>query len=148
MAELTLSPALAEKDIEKERNIIIEEIHSCDDEPEEVIFEQGEALLFGNHPLGQPITGTIESVQHISRDALLGIRDSLYNSDSIVIAIAGNIKHEDIVKLAERYFAQISTKQTIRNRNLYVSQAVQHKVLTKVSTSSCIIGKNNRGLSK
>lgn len=88
-------------------------------------------MLFGNHPLGQPITGTIESVQHISRDALLGIRDSLYNSDSIVIAIAGNIKHEDIVKLAERYFAQISTKQTIRNRNLYVSQAVQHKVLTK-----------------
>ena len=110
MAELTLSPALAEKDIEKERNIIIEEIHSCDDEPEEVIFEQGEALLFGNHPLGQSITGTIESVQHISRDALLGIRDSLYNSDSIVIAIAGNINHEDIVKLAERYFAHISTK--------------------------------------
>lgn len=131
MAELTLSPALAEKDIEKERNIIIEEIHSCDDEPEEVIFEHGEALLFGNHPLGQPITGTIESVQQISRDALIGLRDSLYNSDSIVIAIAGNIKHDDIVTLTERYFAQISTKQTIRNRDLYISQAVQHKVITK-----------------
>ena len=104
MAELTLSPALDSRDIEKERNIIIEEINSCEDEPEEVIFEAGEQLLFGSHTLAHPITGTIDTISALERSDLVEARAEMYRPDRIVIAVAGNIPHDLIVEFVANTF--------------------------------------------
>jgi predicted Zn-dependent peptidase len=104
LAELTLQPAMDARDIEKERGIIIEEIHSCEDEPEEMVFDVGESLLFQDHPLGRPIAGSAESVSALSRNDLLNLRAALYKPQNIVIALAGNISHQEIVSIAARLF--------------------------------------------
>ena len=118
MSELTLSPALDERDIEKERKIIIEEINSCEDEPEEVIFEAGEQLLFGSHSLAHPITGTIESISELNRTDLVKARAEMYRPDRIVIAVAGNIPHDEIVEHVAQTFNMPKSKD---------SKVVRHK---------------------
>mgnify|MGYP000853163071 CR=1 FL=1 len=105
LAEITLQPAFHPADIEKERTVIIEEIKSYDDEPEEVIFDCGEKSLFANHPLGNPIAGTVESVSAILPGSIRTFHTERYNSSNIIIAVSGNIEHELAVKVAMQYFA-------------------------------------------
>jgi len=116
MAELTLSPALDPRDIEKERNIIIEEIHSCEDEPEEVIFEAGEEILFPAHALAHSITGTIDTVSSLTRNDLLNARAEMFRPDEIVIAVAGNIPHELIVEHVASTFTMPKSKRALKKR--------------------------------
>ena len=66
LTDVALNPVFKEKDINKERAIIIEEINSYEDDPEEMIFDYGDKLIFGGHTLGIPIPGTKESVSKIS----------------------------------------------------------------------------------
>ncbi|MBI3260692.1 MAG: insulinase family protein [Ignavibacteriae bacterium] len=105
LAEITLQPAFHHADIEKERTVIIEEIKSYDDEPEEVIFDCGEKSLFTNHPLGNPIAGTVESVSAILPNSIRTFHTERYNSSNIIIAVSGNIEHDLAVKVAMQHFA-------------------------------------------
>ena len=108
LAEITLQPAFHHGDIEKERAVIIEEIKSYDDEPEEVIFDCGENLLFKNHQLGNPIAGTVESVGVITPNAIRSFHTERYNPAKIIIAVSGNIEHSLAVKVAMQYFGHLS----------------------------------------
>ena len=108
LAEITLQPAFHLGDIEKERTVIIEEIKSYDDEPEEIIFDCGENSLFKHHQLGNPIAGTVESVTAISPNAIRTFHSERYTPSSIIIAVSGNIEHSLAVKVAMQHFAHLS----------------------------------------
>jgi predicted Zn-dependent peptidase len=131
MSELTLSPAIDPRDIEKERKIIIEEINSCEDEPEEVIFEAGEQLLFGKHPLAHPITGTIETISSLDRSDLITSRVAMYQPDRIVIAVAGNIPHDVIVEYVSQTFTMPKNKKSIESRRKPRAHKVKHEMLNR-----------------
>jgi predicted Zn-dependent peptidase len=114
LAEITLQPAFHPADIEKERTVIIEEIKSYDDEPEEVIFDCGEKSLFAHHPLGNPIAGTVESVAAISLNDICSFHADRYNATTMIIAISGNIEHSLAVKVAMQYFSHLPQSESIR----------------------------------
>lgn len=147
MSELTLSPALDEKDIEKERKIIIEEIHSCEDEPEEVIFEAGEQLLFGSHALGHPITGTIESISALNRSDLVKARAEMYRPDRIVIAVAGNIPHDEIVDHVAQTFTMPKNNQPkfVRRKPRIQKVGLEKQVRT-FQQGHVLLGRTTTGL--
>lgn len=147
MAELTLSPALDPKDIEKERMIIIEEIHSCEDEPEEVIFEAGEEALFASHSLAHSITGTIETVSSITRTDLLHARSNMFRPDEIVIAVAGNIPHDLLVEhVASTFTMPKATKKSqsrIKPRKNRAKHVVQKRAFQQ---GHVLLGRVTSGL--
>lgn len=147
MAELTLSPALDPKDIEKERSIIIEEINSCEDEPEEVIFEAGEEVLFPSHSLAHSITGTIETVSSLTRNDLLKARSAMYRPDQIVIAVAGNIPHEKIVDHVASTFTMPKSRKALRERvkprKRKAIHAIQHRTFQQ---GHVLLGRVTSGL--
>ena len=147
MAELTLSPALDPKDIEKERKIIIEEINSCEDEPEEVIFEAGEEVLFSSHRLAHSITGTIETVSSLSRNDLLKARSEMLRPDRIVIAVAGNIPHAKIVEHVESTFnlpkSRKKTDHRQRPRKLKAKHSLQERTFQQ---GHVLLGRVTSGL--
>jgi predicted Zn-dependent peptidase len=147
MAELTLSPALDSRDIEKERNIIIEEINSCEDEPEEVIFEAGEQLLFGSHTLGHPITGTIDTISSMERSDLVKARAEMYRPDRIVIAVAGNIPHELIVEYAANTFTMPkSSKSKVIRRKPRIQKVKQEIQARTFQQGHVLLGRMTTGL--
>lgn len=104
LSEMINQPLFVEKDIEKERTIILDEIAGYEDDPEELIFEKADTLLYEGHQLSNSILGYNETVKSISIADLVKFRKEQYTPDRIIISIAGNIEHEQIVKKIEDLF--------------------------------------------
>ena len=95
-----------EKEIEKEKNVVIEEIKMYEDSPDELIHDNFSEHVWNEHPLGKPILGTEESIKALSRDKIMLFLSEHYAPDNVVIAVAGKIKHEDVVaKLSDQFGA-------------------------------------------
>lgn len=107
LSDMIQNPLLKEKDIEKERNVIIEEINMYRDIPARYVFEIFDQILYNGHPLGQPITGTLESVKGIKREDMLEYIRNFYTAENIVVSIAGNINEKDMGKFTERYLSSV-----------------------------------------
>jgi predicted Zn-dependent peptidase len=75
-----------------------------EDSPEEQVHELFNTQFFNHHPLGKPVLGTTETVTAINRDAILEHMKTYYSPDSIIIAAAGNIDHDEVVKTFEKQF--------------------------------------------
>ena len=93
-----------EKEIEKEKNVVIEEIKMYEDSPDELIHDIFSEKVWNEHPLGKPILGTEASITSLSRDKIMLFLSEHYAPDNVVVAVAGKIKHADIVaKLSAQF---------------------------------------------
>lgn len=92
-------------EIEREKSVIREEILSYEDNPEERLGDQLAAQVWGDHPLGRPILGTLESVGSFTGDVLRDDFASRYRGDQLVVAAAGGLEHAALVDLVARHFA-------------------------------------------
>lgn len=104
LSEIILYPVYLEKDIEKERAIIMEEIKSYEDEPEEVIFDYGDIILFDKHPLSHPIVGSQKSVKQIQTNDIENFHNQFYSPNNIVISYAGPLQHTKLLDIVWQFF--------------------------------------------
>ncbi len=100
--DLYLHPRLSPRDIELERGVIAEEIQMYHDEPEQHVQDLLSSLLWPQHPLGRPITGTLESIARFSREDFLSYRASHYLSNNTLVSAAGAVEHDALVELAAK----------------------------------------------
>lgn len=107
LADVVLNPMFKDRDVEKERTIISEEIKSYEDEPEELIFDIGEQQQFGKHVLGVPIVGSLESVSKISADDVRDFHRKHYHAGAITICVSGNVDPEAFTALVVELFGGI-----------------------------------------
>jgi predicted Zn-dependent peptidase len=92
------------KELEKERSVILDEIQSLEDTPDDLIQDIFIEKLFMDHPLGFSILGTENSLQKISRESLIDFYERNYLSKEIIIAAAGNLDHEKLVEMCIKSF--------------------------------------------
>ncbi|MFA5490079.1 MAG: pitrilysin family protein, partial [Candidimonas sp.] len=90
LSEIVLDSSLPEKEMEKEREVIVQEIHMYDDRPDSISYQGGRFALFGDNPLGWDIIGTADNVRNITQNTLYGFYKSNYTPDRITISVAGN----------------------------------------------------------
>ncbi|NVI91126.1 pitrilysin family protein [Actinomadura sp. BRA 177] len=93
------------EDVEAERGVILEEIHMRDDDPGDLIHDEFSTALYGDTPLGRPILGTEDSINALSRDRIHGYYREHYVPSGLVVSVAGNIDHDEVVGLVSRAFA-------------------------------------------
>ncbi|TYK48231.1 M16 family metallopeptidase [Actinomadura decatromicini] len=93
------------EDVEAERGVILEEIHMRDDDPGDLIHDEFATALYGDTPLGRPILGTEESINALSRDRIHGYYREHYVPSNLVVSVAGNIDHDEVVRLVSGAFA-------------------------------------------
>jgi predicted Zn-dependent peptidase len=93
LSDLVLNPAFAPDDVEREKKVILEEIKMVEDTPDDLVHELFTQSFWRDHPLGQPILGTADSVQALTPEALRAYFDGTYNARHLVIAAVGNISH-------------------------------------------------------
>ncbi len=109
LADMCQHPIFREADVEKERKIIIEEMKSLEDEPEEMINDYLDELLFGKgkkaHPYAHPISGTTETMNAINREDIAQFHQRHYTPERMIIAASGNIDHKWLVAQIEQAFA-------------------------------------------
>lgn len=116
LADVVINPVFSSKDVDKERHIIVEEIRSYEDEAEELAYDLAEQQLFGKHPLGNPIVGTVESVNRVSAEQVRDFHRRHYNSSSIVVAASGNVIPEKLIELANKSFEGMPRKRSSTRR--------------------------------
>ncbi len=104
MSDMVSNPAFPSAEIERERNVIFEEISMTEDSPQDLILDIYMENFWKGHPLGHPISGTKKSVAQISRSDVKKFFGSCYNARNMIVAVAGNIRHAEVLRLAERRF--------------------------------------------
>lgn len=115
-ADVVFNSVYPEKEIIKEKDVVIDEINSYQDNPAELIFDEFEGLIYKGHPLGGNILGKIETVEKITRKGIFNFIKKNYGTDQIVISSVGEIDFNKLIRLAEKYFGSIksSEKQSAR----------------------------------
>lgn len=105
--DIVFHSTFPEEEMEKEKSVILDEIASYLDQPEEAIYDDFEDLVFSGHSLGRNILGTTESVEGITqKDIHQFIRDN-YHTDRIVVAVLGNYSLNKVTKTGAKYYAEI-----------------------------------------
>jgi predicted Zn-dependent peptidase len=104
LSDLVLNPMLREEDVEKEKGVILEELKMEVDNPEYLVHEMFASRFWRGHALGRPILGTKATVSSFAPDTLRDYHRAVYTPSNILITAAGNIRHEEIVKLATDRF--------------------------------------------
>ncbi len=104
LADLVQNPLLREADIEKEKGVILEEIKMEADQPEFVLHEAFIGNFWKGHPLGKPILGTKETVKKFTPELVHDFYSRIYAPKNILITAAGNLDHDDIVRLVRDKF--------------------------------------------
>src|SRR5712691_6145360 len=98
LTDLVRRPVLRHQDLELERNVVLEEIATVEDTPDELVFDLSAQALWPAHPYGYSILGTRESVSALSADDLKGLHGSAYFPGNCVVAAAGNLTHERLLE--------------------------------------------------
>src|SRR6185312_2178178 len=104
VADVVLNGVCAPEDVELERDVVLEEIAMRDDDPEDAIGDVFLSALFGSHPVGRPVVGSVDSVSAMTRTQLHSFHIRRYTTDRMIVAVAGNVDHNDVVSLVRHYF--------------------------------------------
>ncbi|WP_299558652.1 pitrilysin family protein [uncultured Mycolicibacterium sp.] len=104
VADVVLNGSCAADDVELERDVVLEEIAMRDDDPEDCLGDLFLSAMYGDHPLGRPVIGTVQTVSAMTRDQLHSFHVRRYRPERMVVAVAGNVDHAEVVRLVRRYF--------------------------------------------
>ena len=102
IADMLTSSLIDETEFENERPVILEELAMNDDDPQDVVHEAFSTAVLGDHPLGRPIGGTIETITAVSRAAVWEHYQNNYRPQDLVVAAAGSVDHQELIKLVEQ----------------------------------------------
>ena len=104
LSDLAFQATFPEHELEKEKEVVLDEINSYLDMPSEEIYDVFEDTVFKGHPLGRNILGTNDSVKGFSRNDVLAFREGNYATDNMVLATIGDIGFAEFEKLAQHFF--------------------------------------------
>ena len=112
LSDMICHSVFAPKELEKERQVILDEIDSVEDSPDDLVQDIFVEKLYPDHSLGLPILGSRSSVNRVTRELLIEFYQKFYSSDNILIAAAGNIEHDRVVDLCEIKFQLTSNHES------------------------------------
>ncbi len=107
LADIMLNPTYPGEELERERNVILQEIAATRDSPEEIVMDLIQDAAFPRQPLGRPILGTTRTVGRFSADDMHAFRSARYHAGGMVLSAAGNVDHAALVRHAEALFGAL-----------------------------------------
>src|ERR1700685_3109784 len=107
LSDMVTSSEITPKDVDAERNVVLEEIAMNEDDPSDTVHEAFTGRLFGDTPLGRPILGTVDSINAITREQIFEHYRARYTPPHIVVAAAGNLDHDSVVAGVQAAFAPV-----------------------------------------
>lgn len=115
LSDMVLHPSFPEEEVEKEKKVVIEEMKMYRDSPDDFLFEEFSTRMFETHALGRPVLGFEDTVSAFTRDNLFDYMKERYRPDNLLVAVAGNVDHAEVLELVSGYFggldAEITEKQ-------------------------------------
>lgn len=116
ISDICFHSIFPEKEIVKERDVIIDEINSYQDAPGEIIFDEFEEQVYAGHMIGRNILGTVESVNKLGREDIFDLIGRRYRTDQMVFSSVGPSTPARIRKVCERYFGEVKSSSVENDR--------------------------------
>ncbi|MDP3466938.1 MAG: pitrilysin family protein [Daejeonella sp.] len=139
--DIVFHSVFPEEEMKKEKEVILDEISSYQDQPDEAINDDFEDLLFEGHPLGRNILGTPSTVQGFEKKDIVEFHKANYRTDEIIIGICGDYDLKTIIRLSEKFFGGIPANLPERKREKTGKYSAKNLVFTKpINQSHCVIG--------
>ena len=126
--DIVFHSTFPEEEMEKEKGVILDEIASYLDQPEEAIYDDFEDIVFADHSLGRNILGTTESVEKLSQQDIKDFIAANYHTDKIVVAVLGDYSLAKAVKIFTKYYEEIPENLHQDNRKA----PAQSQVITRI----------------
>ena len=141
ISDILTNSTFPAKELEREKEVVIEEINSYKDSPSELIFDEFEEILFDGHPIARNILGTPELLKTFSKNSILKFMEENYHTDQMVLSSVGNISMAKFIRLAEKYFGHIPEKLRTKERSgIYNYQPETRVVQKDTFQAHCIVG--------
>jgi len=102
VTDVVFEALCADRDVDTERSVVLEEISMRDDDPEDLLHETFVSAILGEHPLGRPVLGTEQSITDMAASALRGFYKRRYTMPRMVLAVAGNLEHGQVLRLVRK----------------------------------------------
>jgi predicted Zn-dependent peptidase len=139
--DILFHPTFPEKELAKEKQVVMDEIRSYLDNPSDQIFDDFEDMVFEGHPLGMNILGTVKSLKQITRNDLLHFISRNYCQEEIVVVSVGNIEFPKLKKLVTKYFSQTPERRKHFQRKKFEGyHAVVKTQKKKTFMVHCMVG--------
>jgi predicted Zn-dependent peptidase len=138
-SDIVFHSIFPEKELEKEKIAVIDEINSYEDNPSELIFDEFDNLVFGRNGLGHYTLGTPKQVNEFTPDKIKQFIKRTFSTDSIVISTIGDIDFEKWVKLCEKYFGAVKTEAQPLHRTIPKNYKPKEKLVNRNTYQSHVL---------
>jgi predicted Zn-dependent peptidase len=129
--DIAFNAQFPDHEMAKEKEVIIDEINSYKDSPSEMIFEEFDEMIFGDHPMGRTILGTAESIKSFRKKHLIAFRDRNFSAHQLIFSSAGNISTAKLKALLEKHLEPIELKGKPVQRVPKKGYRAKHKTQVK-----------------
>ncbi len=141
LGDILLNSVYPEKELEREKEVIFEEINSYKDSPSELIFDEFEELVYDGHAIARNILGTRKNIMKFDRGSIIRFIENNYHTDQIVISSLGNFNFGKLINLLEKNFGYTPEKLRAPSRKKFNNYIPENRSSEKETFQShCIIG--------
>jgi len=139
LSDFIVCPVFNKNDFLKEKKIILEEIKSYQDDPEEFIFDIGNQIVYPKHSLGRLITGTEKTLENISLDDIIAHFSTYYNSNNIVISLVGDIPYDRFYDISYKIFQDFKVGDELKENEKLPPIKIYEKTFRKTIEQSHVL---------
>jgi predicted Zn-dependent peptidase len=107
IADILQNSTMETEELERERTVILQEIHQANDSPDDVVFDNFQEAAYPDQPMGRQVLGDANIVGSMGRDIIMDYMDNHYNANTMVLSAAGSIDHDELVTLARDSFSDL-----------------------------------------
>ena len=139
--DIVFNSVFPEDEMLKEKEVILDEISSYQDQPDEAVNDDFEDLLFKDHSLGRNILGSKQTVEAFKREDIFEFINSNYRTDEIIIGVLGSYDFKKVIRISEKIFGAIKPNFPVRDRekiNPYIP--IHQKFSKPINQTHCVIG--------
>lgn len=145
LSDLIQNPLFKEIHIRKEARVVIDELKDLDDNPEELLYDKFEEIIFNGNKLSYPVIGRENNILNFKSDDLFNFHSTNYNTGGLLVVASGNVKHDELIKLTEKYITERESKSR-RSRDKFNLKKVEDAFMEKdVQQVHTILGRATYG---
>ncbi len=146
-SDIMFHSVFPEKEINKEKDIIIDEINSYLDSPAEQIFDDFDELIFNSHPLGRNILGKPDTITAFDRNSIMGFMDRNHTTGEMLICSVGRIDFKELINRVEKYFGEASHSEKLHTRQAFTEYIPVKQIINRQNHQAhCMLGNKADGL--
>lgn len=142
LSDMVRHSTFPEEEMQKEKNVVLEEMKMYKDSPDDVILEEFSGQVFPDHPIGRPVLGFENTVVSFTREGLFNYIEERYQPDNLLVAVAGNVDHEEVVHAVTRLLDHEMSKPTVNEEQPLPPYEVTQKEISKpIEQAHMILGR-------